>query len=326
MLALASVGGVWLVSVALLIANVGLMLLLGAFRPALLAPRRRPETLPGRRGTRPAPAARRPGGAAAPPRRARGRRGVAAFAVAAGSGPLAFALTPPFPAARQVTVALVQPGVVERPRAADRRERDADQPSSAPASALDEGAPRPHRLGRVERRRRPGAPTDRAAAAASRSCPPRTRREILVNQDTTIPGPNGGQEKSAVLVSPQGIQGTYVKTRLVPFGEYIPFRQQLGWLTKISKAASSNMIPGTGAHTLTVTSPTGRAKPLDVGVLICFESAFPDMSRVETDQGAQLIVYQSAPRRSRAPGGPTSTPASPRSAPRKRAGRSCRPR
>ena len=54
------------------------------------------------------------------------------------------------------------------------------------------------------------------------------------------------------------------------------------------------MIPGTGAHTLTVTSPTGNAKPLDVGVLVCFESAFPDMSRVETNQGAQFIVYQSS--------------------------------
>ncbi len=84
-----------------------------------------------------------------------------------------------------------------------------------------------------------------------------------------------------------------MKTRLVPFGEYIPFRQQLGWLTKISKAASSNMIPGTGAHTLTVTT-TPNGKPLSIGVLICFESAFPDMSRVETGQGAQLIVYQSS--------------------------------
>ena len=29
-------------------------------------------------------------------------------------------------------------------------------------------------------------------------------------------------------------------------------------------------------------------------MLICFESAFPDMSRVETDQGAELVVYQSS--------------------------------
>jgi apolipoprotein N-acyltransferase len=114
--------------------------------------------------------------------------------------------------------------------------------------------------------------------------------DLLVNQDTTVPGK--GQEKVGVLVSPSGIQGQYIKTRLVPFGEYIPFRQQLGWLTKISKAAASNMIPGTGAHLLYPDDRAGR--PLPIGVLICFESAFPDMSRVDTDLGAQLIVYQSA--------------------------------
>jgi apolipoprotein N-acyltransferase len=37
-----------------------------------------------------------------------------------------------------------------------------------------------------------------------------------------------------------------------------------------------------------------NGSPLIIGVLICFESAFPDMSRAETDQGAQLIVYQSS--------------------------------
>jgi apolipoprotein N-acyltransferase len=116
--------------------------------------------------------------------------------------------------------------------------------------------------------------------------------EILVNQDATTKA--RGHEKWAVLVSPQGVQGTYVKTRLVPFGEYIPFRQQIGWLASVSNAASSNMVPGTGAHTLTVTSPAKDSKPLAIGVLTCFESAFPDMSRVEADQGAQVIVYQSS--------------------------------
>ena len=52
------------------------------------------------------------------------------------------------------------------------------------------------------------------------------------------------------------------------------------------------MIPGTGAHLLNAKDRTGS--PLAIGVLICFESAFPDMARVDTDKGAQLIVYQSA--------------------------------
>ena len=271
-LALASVGGVWLVSVALLLANAGLTLLLGAVRPALLASG--PQAA--------APVRRRAALAAA---------GVGAFVVAAGAGPLAFALTPPFPAVRQVTVALVQPGVIS------------DSAASVDAS---ETLTREYSAGGALQKVHPDLvvwgessvaydlATDPALLSGIERLSARDQAEILVNQDSTLPGPDGGQEKVAVLVSPQGIQGRYVKTRLVPFGEYIPFKGQLGWLTKISKAAPSNMIPGNGAHTLTVTSPTGAVKPLDVGVLICFESAFPDMSRVETNQGAQLIVYQSS--------------------------------
>jgi apolipoprotein N-acyltransferase len=52
------------------------------------------------------------------------------------------------------------------------------------------------------------------------------------------------------------------------------------------------MVPGNGAHVLRVTEPDGQ--PLTIGPLICFESAFPDMSRVDTDHGAQVIVYQTA--------------------------------
>ena len=103
---------------------------------------------------------------------------------------------------------------------------------------------------------------------------------------------DGDQSKVALLIGRHGIDGRYVKTRLVPFGEYIPFRPVLGWLTRISKAAQENMVPGNGAHVLRVTTPGGR--PLTIGVLICFESAFPDMSRVDTDHGAQLIVYQTS--------------------------------
>jgi apolipoprotein N-acyltransferase len=271
-LALASVGGVWLVSVALLLANAGLMLLLGAVRPDWVS-------------TAPLPAAplhRRAALAAA---------GVGAFVIAAGSGPLAFALTPPFPTVRQATVALVQPGDVHDPvQRVDASETLTREFGAGGVLAKDH----PDLIVWGESSVAYDLATDPALLSGIEKLSAQDQTEILVNQDSTIPGPDGGQEKVAVLVSPQGIQGRYVKTRLVPFGEYIPFKAQLGWLTKVSKAAPSNMIPGTGAHTLTVTNPTGAAKPLDVGVLICFESAFPDMSRVETNQGAQLIVYQSS--------------------------------
>jgi len=286
-LALASVGGVWLVSVALLIANSGLTLLLGAIRPALLAPAANPAPA----GPAPAAATKRVTPASLRRRLALASVGAATFVIAAGSGPLAFALTPAFPVARQATIALVQPGVVNDPA----QRVDASETLTREFSRQNtDGKGHPDLIVWGESSVAYDLAIDPTLLNSIKKLSAQEQSEILVSQDSTLPGPDGGQEKVAVLVGPQGIEGRYVKTRLVPFGEYIPFRQQLSWLTKISKAAASNMIPGTGAHTLTVTSPAGDAEPLDVGVLVCFESAFPDMSRVETNQGAQVIVYQSA--------------------------------
>jgi apolipoprotein N-acyltransferase len=294
-LALAAIGGTWLVSVALLLANTGLLLALGALRPALLTGP--PPTI-----VAVGPAGVGPAGAPAGRRIALGALGVAAFAAAAGSGPLAFALTAPFPAVRSVTIALVQPGNVQNPT----QRVNASEALTAEFSANGSlAAEHPNLIVWGESSVADDLTLDRGLLRQIETLSAQDHAEILANQDSAVPGPSdspsggsdsdtaGGQEKVAVLVSPSGIQGRYVKTRLVPFGEYIPFRNQLGWLTDISKAASSNMIPGTGAHTLTVTT-TPNGKPLTIGVLICFESAFPDMSRVETDQGAQVIVYQSA--------------------------------
>ena len=266
MLALASVGGVWLISFALVLTNVAIVLALASL------PRVGAAVLPG-----------------ASPRSGLAVLGAAAALASIGAGPLAFALTPPSPAVRQVTIALVQPGVINNPN-----------PRSDASEALTGQLSQGGTLGGV----RPDLivwgessiavdltlPSSAAALRQIEALSAADGADILVSQDATVPGK--GHEKWSVLVSPAGIQGIYVKTRLVPFGEYIPFRQQLGWLTKISKAASSNMVPGTGAHLLYATDRQGR--PLPIGVLVCFESAFPDMSRVDTDKGAQLIVYQSA--------------------------------
>ncbi len=261
-LALAAVGGVWLVSFALVLTNVAIVLVI--------------ESLP--RMT--SGVTWRPGLALL---------GVAATVAGVGAGPLAFALTPASPAVRQATVAMVQPGMIS----STSLRVHASQALTAELSRgglLSGVQPDLIVWGESSIAVDLTLAKNRAQLLQLEQLATRDGADILVSQDATPPGK--GHEKWAVLVSPSGIEGIYVKTRLVPFGEYIPFRQQLGWLTKISRAAASNMIPGTGAHLLQATDRQGR--PLPIGVLICFESAFPDMSRVDTDNGAQLIVYQSA--------------------------------
>jgi apolipoprotein N-acyltransferase len=244
-LALAAVGGVWLVSFALVAANTGILVI-----------------LVGRRlGVR--------------------LLGAAAALVAVAAGPVAFVLTPSPPAERDLRIALVQPGVVNNPAL----RVDASQRLTADLR----GHP-PDLIVWGESSVAYDLDTDTALLGQIRRLAAAEGAQILLNQDSIAPG--GAKSKVAVLVGSNGTDGRYVKTRLVPFGEYIPFRQQLGWLAKISKAAPQNMIPGTGAHVMRV-SPA-RGGPLTVGVLICFESAFPDMSRVDADHGAQLIIYQTS--------------------------------
>jgi len=260
-LALAAVGGVWLISFALVLTNVAIVLAIGALPRVFTAP------------VRPSIAV----------------VGAAAAVISVGAGPLAFALTPASPAVRQVTVAMVQPGIVSNAvKRVDASERlTAELSRSGTLSGV-----KPDLIvwGESSIAVDLTQPQNRDQLAQMEALARKDGADLLVSQDATVPGK--GHEKWSVLVGPAGIKGIYVKTRLVPFGEYIPFRQQLGWLTKISRAASSNMFPGTGAHLLQATDRAGR--PLPIGVLICFESAFPDMSRVDTDLGAQLIVYQSA--------------------------------
>jgi apolipoprotein N-acyltransferase len=290
-LALAAVGGMWLISIALVTANVAIVLFI-AWLPRGAGVLSSTSPQPGRpQPGRPQPGRPQPG---RPQPGARLRPGLAVLGVAAGlasvgAGPLTFALTPASPAVRQVTVALVQPGIIHH--AAQRA--DASEQLTAELSRGGQLAKvKPDLIvwGESSTAVDLTLAKNRAQLDEMEALARQDGADLLVNQDTKIPG--NGQEKVGVLISPSGIRGEYIKTRLVPFGEYIPFRQQLGWLTKISHAAPANMIPGTGAHLLQATDRSGQALP--IGVLICFESAFPDMSRVDTDLGAQLIVYQSS--------------------------------
>lgn len=72
------------------------------------------------------------------------------------------------------------------------------------------------------------------------------------------------------------------KSHLVPFGEYVPLKKFLPFLAPLVEAVG-DFTPGKIAN-------PPACKKARIGVLICFESIFPDISRKWVDAGANVLV------------------------------------
>ncbi|MFI7239012.1 apolipoprotein N-acyltransferase [Streptomyces cyaneofuscatus] len=250
-LRVASVGGVWLVSLSVVAVNTALVLLTVA-----------------RTGAR--------------------TTGGVLLVVCALTVTLVWAWAPQPVTTGTARIAVVQPGVISGPGSVERRLARGEELTRTVAgrdvdlvvwgeSSIGAGAWR-------------DPETARRLAALSRE----TGADLLVNVDARQTNGSGrsGIFKSAVLVGPDGPTGDrYDKMRLVPFGEYIPARSLLGWATSVGKAAGEDRLRGD--RQVVMTLPDGN-KRLRIGPLVCFESAFPDMSRRVTRDGAQVLVAQSA--------------------------------
>jgi apolipoprotein N-acyltransferase len=232
-LGLASVGGIWLVTFALVAVNTALAIAMSR---------------------RSAPA-------------------VLVTVLVAAAGPLAYH---PWstPTGRPLKVALVQPGVVTGPG----QRFAAGERITATLPRVDLVVWGESSVG-FDLRRRP----DLVARLVTLA---RSHGPLLVNEDAR--DAEGRISKSAVLIGTDGVEARYVKNRLVPFGEYIPLRTTLGWLTHISKAAKQDRVPGTGIVMM------HAGADVTFGPLICFESTFPDLGRTVVRRGARMIVYESA--------------------------------
>jgi len=79
------------------------------------------------------------------------------------------------------------------------------------------------------------------------------------------------------------VTGTYDKTHLVPFGEYVPFQDLLWFVEKLTAEAGNFSKGETGALPL-------KFKDHKTGVLICFEILFPDISRNFVLNGADMLT------------------------------------
>lgn len=88
---------------------------------------------------------------------------------------------------------------------------------------------------------------------------------------------------SAYLVDPRGeVVGKYDKIHLVPYGEYVPFKRYFPFLGKMVEAVGDFESGKKGQILL-----WGSEK---IGVLICFEAIFPELTRSMVQNGAQLLI------------------------------------
>ncbi|MFJ7071149.1 apolipoprotein N-acyltransferase [Streptomyces sp. NPDC098781] len=182
----------------------------------------------------------------------------------------------------RVKIAVVQPGVIEGGGAADRRfDREVRLTRELAGQGVGLIVWGESSVG-YDLDDRPDFA--RRLAALSRE----TGADILVNVDARR-SDKPGIYKSSILIGPDGPTGArYDKMRLVPFGEYIPLRSMLGWATSVGKAAAEDRRRGTEQ----VVMDAGHG--LRIGPMVCFESAFPDMSRSLADHDAQVLIAQSA--------------------------------
>jgi apolipoprotein N-acyltransferase len=102
--------------------------------------------------------------------------------------------------------------------------------------------------------------------------------------DIRSPSMRGPLLNQAVVFDRRGeVEDVYGKTHLVPFGEYIPWKSVVGWVSALERIPYE-LTPGEGVHTMSAQGlPT-------FGTPICFENIFPALDRELVRQGAEFLV------------------------------------
>lgn len=99
------------------------------------------------------------------------------------------------------------------------------------------------------------------------------------------PAENSGYRyyNSAILLGvDRRLLGRYDKSHLVPYGEYVPLKKYMGFIQPLVETVG-DFTPGTIDKPLEVGS-------VKAGVLLCYESIFPDIARKWVNQQANVLV------------------------------------
>lgn len=122
-----------------------------------------------------------------------------------------------------------------------------------------------------------------ARAAEVRTAARETGAHLLVGSTLIEPAPDYRYYNAAFLIEPSGATGgVYRKQRLVPFGEYVPLREALFFVSPLVEGVAG-FSAGPGPRTL----PVGGT---EVGTAICYEIIYPALVRDLVRAGSELLV------------------------------------
>ena len=127
---------------------------------------------------------------------------------------------------------------------------------------------------------------DSVMAAPVRRLAAESRTPFVIGTDELERGQSGRPDRyfnTAVLVGPDGLTRTaYRKVRLVPFGEYVPYKRLLFFVGPLVEAVSDF----SAGESLTVFDAEGAR----FSVAICYEAVYAGMAREFVARGAQLLT------------------------------------
>ncbi|MBF6054632.1 acyltransferase [Streptomyces eurocidicus] len=109
---------------------------------------------------------------------------------------------------------------------------------------------------------------------------------VLVGALVDHPGKSGYVDNNGIVWDPRtGPGASYTKQHPVPFGEYVPFRDQLSKVITRLQRVQRDFYPGDHTGVLQV-------GPARLGDVICFEVAYDEIVRDTVTAGARALVVQ----------------------------------
>ena len=114
---------------------------------------------------------------------------------------------------------------------------------------------------------------------------------ILVGTILSGPGKDERQTASLWLDPAEGELARYIKRGIVPFGEFVPFRDILLPLIPQLRYVGAQSIPGTEPGVIPARTAT---KEFPLGVLVCYDVSFDHIVYDTVRHGGQVLVVQSS--------------------------------